>query len=80
VNFSVLGVIVVDAWLVYSGGRGIRTGMDQREFYEQLASQLINDYFVSGGLRDRQSDLVTPGATPRRNRRTAHADEEKAQE
>jgi hypothetical protein len=64
-NRSVLGVIVVDAWLAYSGGRGIRTVLDQREFYEQLAGQLIDDYFDSGGLRDRQSDLVTPGTTPR---------------
>jgi hypothetical protein len=79
-NCLVLGVIVVDAWLAYSGGRGIRTAMDQREFYEQLAGQLINNYCDSGGLRDRQSDLAKPDATPRRNRRTAHADEEKAQE
>jgi hypothetical protein len=64
-NRSVLGVIVVDAWLAYSGGRGIRTGMDQCEFYEQLAGQLIDNCFDSGGLRDRQSDLVTPGTTPR---------------
>jgi hypothetical protein len=33
--------------------------------YEQLAGQLIDNYFDSGGLCDRQSDLVTPGATPR---------------
>jgi hypothetical protein len=33
--------------------------------YEQLAGQLIDNYFDSGGLRDRHSDLVTPGATPR---------------
>jgi hypothetical protein len=39
--------------------------MDQREFYEQLANQLIDHGFDSGGLRDRPSDLVTPGATPR---------------
>jgi hypothetical protein len=64
-NRWVLGVIVVDAWLAYSGGRGIRTGMDQSEFYEQLAGQLIDNDFDSGGLRDRQSDLVTPGTTPR---------------
>jgi hypothetical protein len=65
VNSSVLGVIVFDSWLVYSGGRGIRTGMDQLEFYEQLADQLIDNYSDSGGLRDRPSDLVTPGATSR---------------
>jgi hypothetical protein len=50
-------VIVVDAWLVYSGGRRIRTGMDQREFYELLADQLIDNYVDSVGLRDRPSDL-----------------------
>jgi hypothetical protein len=33
--------------------------------YEPLAGQLIDNYFDSGGLCDRQSDLVTPGATPR---------------
>jgi hypothetical protein len=58
-------VIFVDAWLVYSGGLGIRPGMDQREFYEHLDDQLIDKYFDSGGLCDRPSDLVTPGATPR---------------
>jgi hypothetical protein len=33
--------------------------------YEQLAGQLIDNYFDSAGLRDRQSDLAAPGATPR---------------
>jgi hypothetical protein len=47
VNCTVLGKVVVDAWLVYSGGRGIRTRMDQREFYEQLAEQLIDNAFDS---------------------------------
>jgi hypothetical protein len=65
VNCSVLGIIIVDSWLVYSGGRGLRTGIDQREFYEQLADQLIDNSFDSIGLRDRRSDLVTPGVTPR---------------
>jgi hypothetical protein len=33
--------------------------------YEQLAGQLIDNYFDSGGLCDRHSNLVTPGATRR---------------
>jgi hypothetical protein len=53
VNCSVHGVIVVDTWLVYSGGRGIRTGMA----YEQLADQMIDNDFDSGGLRDRHCRL-----------------------
>jgi hypothetical protein len=65
VNCSVLGIIIVDAWLVYSVGRGLRTGMAQLEFYEQLADQLIDISFDSIGLRDRRSDLVTPGVTSR---------------
>jgi hypothetical protein len=43
----------------------IRTGMDQREFHEPLADQQIDNSFDSAGLRDRPSDLVTPGVTPR---------------
>jgi hypothetical protein len=65
VNRSSLGLIVVDAWLVYSGGRGVRTGMDQRDVYEQLADQLIDTYFDSVGLCDHPSDLDKPGVAPR---------------
>jgi hypothetical protein len=59
-------MIVVEVWLVYSGRHGIRTGTDQHELYEQLADQLIDNSFDSVGLRDRPSDLVTSGVTPRR--------------
>jgi Transposase IS4 len=65
VNCTVLRMIVVDAWLVYSGGCGIRTRMDQRAFYEQLADQLIDNSFDSVRLRDRPSALVTPGVPTR---------------
>jgi hypothetical protein len=33
--------------------------------YEELAGQLIDNYFDSGGPRNRLPDLITPGATPR---------------
>jgi hypothetical protein len=65
VTCSVLAMIVVEVWLVYSGRHGIRTGTDQHELYEQLADQLIDNSFDSVGLRDRPSDLVTSGVTPR---------------
>jgi hypothetical protein len=35
VNCSLLGVIVVDAWLLYSGGRGSRASMEQRSFLRE---------------------------------------------
>jgi hypothetical protein len=57
-------MICIEAWLVYSGGRGIRARTDQSEFYEQLADQLIDNAFGSVRLRDRPSDLVTPGVPP----------------
>ena len=33
-NLSILGMIIVDSWLVYAGARGELRRMKQSEFYE----------------------------------------------
>jgi hypothetical protein len=86
VNCSLLGMITVDAFLVYSGGCGIRRHMDQRSFYEKLADQLINNSFDFAGRRDRSAPLVNPQEvmrsgrdvhlTPTKKRRKAKGREE----
>jgi hypothetical protein len=58
INCSLLGMIIVDAWLVYSGGRGAKATMVQRSFYEKLADQLIDNEFDYVGLRDRSTSLI----------------------
>jgi hypothetical protein len=58
INCSLLGIIIVDAWLVHSGGRGARATMEQRSFYEKLADQLIDNQFDYVGLRDRSTSLI----------------------
>jgi hypothetical protein len=71
VNCSLLGVIVVDAWLLYSGGRGSRASLEQRSFYEKLADQLIDNTYDFVSLRDRSTpEIPSCNVTPRR--RDAH--------
>jgi hypothetical protein len=68
VNCSLLGMIIVDAFLVYSGGRGVRRHMDQRSYYETLEDQLINNSFDFAGRRDRSAPLVDPQEVMRSGR------------
>ena len=42
VNSTLLSMIVVDSWLVYDGCLGTVTHLAQKEFYEALATELIN--------------------------------------
>lgn len=42
VGLSLLSMIVVDSWLLYNGSRAGQ-GMKQRDFYENLASELIGN-------------------------------------
>ena len=59
VNSSLLGVCIVDAWLLYKGGKGSRATMSQMEFYSKLAEGLIDNRFDEFGLRSRP-DVVMP--------------------
>lgn len=52
-NLSFLGMCVVDAWMLYFGARGATATLSQRQFYEDLASQLIANSFGTIGLRER---------------------------
>jgi hypothetical protein len=55
VNSSLLAMIVVDSWMVYSGLKGERRSMSQGEFYEDLAVALIENSWDGASLRIRQS-------------------------
>ena len=52
VNISLLGVCIVDAWLLHSGARGA-AALQQSDFYEDLAADLIDNSFDSVGWRPR---------------------------
>jgi hypothetical protein len=80
VNHSLLGIVIVDSWLLYAGARGPLRSMKQRTFYETLALELIDNDFDSVGLRARTGGSV-PGqlkptsgigahTTPTRKRRS----------
>jgi hypothetical protein len=58
VNMSLLGICIVDSWLLYSGARGFRSHMTQREFYERLAEELIDNDYEKVSLRRRSSDAM----------------------
>jgi len=60
VNQSLLGMCVVDSWLLYSGARGATAALTQRKFYEDLAAQLIDNTFDTAGVRAR----ATPSSAP----------------
>jgi len=50
VNISLLGVCIVDAWLLHSGARGPAC-LKQAAFYENLASGLIDNTIDTVGWR-----------------------------
>ena len=51
-NISLLGVCIVDAWLLHSGARGA-AALKQSDFYEDLAADLIDNSLDSVGWRPR---------------------------
>ena len=56
VNCSILGMIIVDSWLVYKGCRGVRLDMTQTDFYIALSEELIdNDYDTGVATRKRMN-------------------------
>jgi len=60
VNISLLGVCIVDAWLLHSGARGA-AALKQSEFYENLAGDLIDNSFDSVGWRPREGVAAGEG-------------------
>jgi hypothetical protein len=64
-NFSLLGMIVVDSWLLYTGARGRVRTMVQSEFYEALALDLSDNNFEQVGRRkstatNTRADVISP--------------------
>ena len=52
-NLTLLGMVIVDSWLVYAGARGELRRMKQSEFYEQLSLELVDNDFDVVGMRAR---------------------------
>lgn len=50
---ALVGMLIVDAWLLYSGAMGELRSMEQNRFYEKLALELVGNDFTLVGLRDR---------------------------
>eukprot|EP00170_Pyropia_yezoensis_P004870 contig_19818_g4884 len=53
VNLSLLGIFIVDSWLLYIGARGAAAALTQSRYYEDLAAQLIDNSFDTVGMRPR---------------------------
>jgi hypothetical protein len=51
VSRSLLGIVIVDSWLLYTGARGPLLSMNLRLFYETLALELFDSDFDPVGLR-----------------------------
>jgi hypothetical protein len=64
VGHSLLGMIIVDSWLLYVGARGKLRSMNQREFYETLCLELIDNNFDVIGLRSRTPQDAPVQLTP----------------
>jgi hypothetical protein len=64
VNHSLLGIVLVDSWLLYAGARGPLWSVKQRRFYETLALELIDNDYDSVGLRARTGGGVPGQLTP----------------
>ena len=67
VNLTLLGMCIVDAWLLYRGSVGEACGMQQHTFYERLAEDLIENTIghVSVRRRLRFDDEIEAPPTPR---------------
>lgn len=86
VCLTLLGVYIVDAWLMHRGARGPAACLLQSHFYEQLATELMDNTFDTSGTRERsvresaRADAPSPdygvGAhltpTVKRRRSSAH--------
>ena len=64
-NSSLLAMCIVDAWLAFHGCRGgASCPTTQREFYEDLAEQLIDNSYNGLGRRNRDSATPSPARVP----------------
>ena len=61
VNIYLLGVCIVDAWLLHSGARGA-SSLKQSDFYENLAADLIDNTIDGGGWRPRGRAMAAGAA------------------
>jgi len=52
-NISLLGIGIVDAWLLHRGARGPAASLLQADFYEKLASEMIDNTLDVTGTRVR---------------------------
>jgi Transposase IS4 len=57
VNMTLLGIIIVDSWLLCPGARGANAGL-QSDLYEELATDLVFNNYDSVGLRRRASESL----------------------
>lgn len=51
VNLSLLGICILDAWMLYAGAQGAIETLTQAEYYENLAEQLIDSTHEGKGAR-----------------------------
>jgi hypothetical protein len=64
VNHSLLGIVIVDLWLLYAGARGPLRSMKHRTFNKSLALEPSDNDFDSIGLRARGGNSVPSQLTP----------------
>ena len=56
VNTSLLAICIVDSWLLYSGIQAERNYISQNDFYEILASELIDNKYDAHNTRPQSND------------------------
>ena len=49
---------IVDAWLLWKGGRGSRCAMSQSDFYVRLEEELIDNNFDGVSIREPRCDRI----------------------
>ena len=64
INCSILGIIVVDSWLLYAGECWWRAKLSWREFYEDLATALIENRYDTSRPSVRLGESVLGDCTP----------------
>ena len=61
VNLSILSMIVVDTWLVYSTFKNTPAGIgyNQKEFYAALAEELIDNSYGNTSIIANSDDVIS---------------------
>lgn len=62
-NCSILGIIIVDSWLMYCGVNGAGKELNQRKYYEELATLLIKQNQIDARGRACVQQTVSRAAT-----------------